>query len=298
MKLEAIWRRDGETGRAQANQWGVRYLASPASLIEDAAVDLVIAVVPTAVNHSIGLAAAGAKKPTLLEKPLAKNTSEGEEICAAFERVGSRLGCAQTLRMDPLVEKIAELLPTLGALMGFDLEQRIEPRGLAWEEQPAVSGGGVLIQTAIHSVDALRVVAGFPAVEVVSAVTGRVVYAANEDHGIVNLAVTGERTHGNTIIGTVSASKVGESRHMRHAYFCERGGLEADFIQRQIRLRKGSKTELIDIPAVPTVVRMLEGVALALETGGEMPVTGRDALETLKIVDAAYAKAALIHSPA
>src|SRR5438874_11263680 len=71
LALVALSRRDVPAGGAQAGDWGCRFHADWRALVEDPAVEAVISVVPPALHPAVAAAVAGARKPLLIEKPLA-----------------------------------------------------------------------------------------------------------------------------------------------------------------------------------------------------------------------------------
>lgn len=278
--LAAAWRRDQEQGKAQCEALGCRFEPDVHRLIAAADVDALVVVVPVGEHVNLACRIAEVSKPLLLEKPMARTVREAETICAAFETSRTALMVAQTLRFDPLTRALQAESHNLGRLTGFGFEQRLENRGLRWEDDPRASGGGVLIQTAIHTVDALRVVTG-RSLELVHATIGRVHYQHNEDIGLLHLSSEG-------ILGDVRASKVGRSRHMRFALYFEDGGLEADYIDRALYSTEGQTRTARVVPAEPTVPAVLSAFVAHVRGEGPNPVPGRDALESLRVIDAAY----------
>ena len=278
-RLSVCWRRDAVLGRADAARWGARFEPDLEAAVASA--DAVIAVVPAGMHLQVARIAALARKPLLLEKPLARTAAEGAAICELFESAQTPLTVAQTLRFDPLTEALREKAAALGTLRGFSFEQRIEPRGLVWEEDPQLSGGGVLLQTGIHTVDAVRVICGEPRLQ--NAVLERVHYQHHEDHALLVLRTA-------TALGTVATSKIGGARHVRFALYLDQGGLEADYIGRRLIEVRGRSQQITSISEAPTVARVAAAWVKFLRAEGPNPVPGRDALRSLALVDAAYQK--------
>jgi predicted dehydrogenase len=97
------------------------------------------------------LAALGAGKHVLCEKPFARTLAEAEEMAAAAERAGTANAMAFEFRYVPAVIAIKELIDNghLGAMreveiarMGRDLLERMTARGPSWWFS-AAKGGGV-----------------------------------------------------------------------------------------------------------------------------------------------------------
>ena len=291
-RLQAIWRRDESAGRAMAARWSATYHPTLEGLLDDDDVEAVIMTVPSGLHRDWAPLVADRRKPLLLEKPIASSVAAGEEIIRAFERNDLPLTIAQTLRFDPLLNAARDAIAPLGRLVGFGFEQRLEPRGLPWEEDPVLAGGGVLAQTAIHAVDALRVLVGPTSVGVEHTRIGRMGYRANEDFATVILSLSGGLCPPDTsIVGNISTSKTGASRHHRYALFHREGGVEIDFIDRELIETTGRQRVRRNVPGQPTVPAVVSAFVRFLRGLAPNPVEPRDALASLRIIDDAYSAA-------
>ncbi len=278
--LSAAWRRDAREGAEQCRKLSCRFEPDLERLLAAADLDAFCLVVPAGEHRRLACKIAERGKPLLIEKPLARTVPEAVEIIGAFERARTPLVVGQTLRFDPLTRALRERSAQFGRLTGFGFEQRLENRGLAWEDEPKTSGGGVLIQTAIHTVDALRVITGRE-LELLAATLGRVHYQNNEDVGLLHLRA-------GDVVGDLRVSKIGRSRHMRFALYFEDGGLEADYIERTLYETHGRDRSAVAVPEVPTVPLLLRAFAAHLRGEIENPVPPRDALESLRVIASAY----------
>lgn len=292
MHLAAVWRRDGEKGRIQAEALGCAFCGDIGSLIVRQDVQAIIAAVPASLNRSIVELAADFGKPCLVEKPVSISVADGMAMLDAVELNNSRLTIAQTLRFDPLTIALRERVGELGPVLGLSFEQRLEPRGLAWEDKLGVAGGGVLIQSAIHTLDALRWTTRADRVEVRQGITQRVLSSQCEDHALLHLGVTGECTDNRTVLAQLAVSKIAQARQMRFALHCEQGLLEADFVERCLRLRRDAATEQQAMPARPTLPLLLRAWRDYLRDEGPNPVPAQEGLAALRLVQDAYQRAA------
>lgn len=282
-RLTGLWRRDPARAASDAHELGVPALPDPAAVLEVA--DAAVIVVPASEHLPLAELAARKGLPTLLEKPLARTVAEGTAIIEAFESRGGRLMVAHTLRFDPLTLALRDLADQSGELRGFDLEQRLEPRGLAWELDPALAGGGVLLQTGIHGLDALRFINRRP-LALVSAQLDHLLGNRTEDHAAVALRV-GDAP------GLLRTSKIGGSRHHRFALYFAELGAEADYIARTLTVVRGRVRETTPMPERPTVAEGLRAfVTWVRGERADCPVPAREALEAVAIVDAAYRRVA------
>jgi predicted dehydrogenase len=291
-ELTAVWRRDREQGERLADELDVRFEPSVEALIAADDVDAIVIVVPVALHAELALKVAAAKKPLLLEKPLARSLEEAARIRQAFDSVHVPLMIAQTLRFDPLVSRLRARAHEVGDLRGFRFEQRIEPRGLAWEDDLELAGGGVLIQTGIHTLDALRYVTGADRIRVRHAELARMQYRNAEDHAVVLLDIEGStipnKSSAAPVLGDVATSKIGRSRHLRLTLFLESCALEADLVRRTLSEIHGRETTSIEVPEEPTVVAAFSAFIRCVRDGAPNPVTAEDAMRSLALVEAAY----------
>ena len=141
-ELAAISRRS-EEGRALAGQWRCRWHADWQDLINDPTVDCLIAALPPMLNREVAAACALARKPLLLEKPMACTVADAEAIGETFYRTGVPLTIGQTLRYNPVIQAFRDRLAQIGPLLGFSTNQRLEPSPLGWMDDPELAGAGV-----------------------------------------------------------------------------------------------------------------------------------------------------------
>lgn len=287
--LAAVWRRDADAGRQQAETWGCRFETDPAAVVDAPDVDAVITAVPVGGHATIAALVADKKKPLLSEKPLGRSYEEAESIRDRFDSAGVPLTVAQTLRFDPLVEALTERIENRGGLTGFCLEQRIEPRNVGWEDDREAAGGGVLLQTAIHTVDALWTIARPKTFTVEHARFAHHVYQDLEDHALLTVALGDCATSKlDRVVGHVAASKIGGSRHMRFAFYTETVGYEADFIARTLTEVRGRERTVENVPEQYTVAKVAAAFVRSLN-GEPNPVPGAEGVRAVKVVSDAYA---------
>ncbi len=160
LALAALCRRDAVRGREQARALGCRFHDDWAALIADPAVEAVIAVVPPTLHPALAAAVAAARKPLLIEKPLAPTAAAAREMVRVLGAAGVPVLMAHTLRWNTVVRAIRERLPSLGPLRALYLNQRFEPSSLAWLDDPRTAGGGIILHTGVHSFDLVRWLTG------------------------------------------------------------------------------------------------------------------------------------------
>jgi predicted dehydrogenase len=146
---------------ALARPFGAKVVADWRQLVEDPAVDVVIVATPHNSLAEITLGAVDAGKHVLVEKPAARFASELEPVIVARDRNHVQVHVGYNHRHHRSLRKARELISSgaLGELMfirgryghggriGYDRE---------WRADPALSGGGELIDQGPHLIDLSR----------------------------------------------------------------------------------------------------------------------------------------------
>mgnify|MGYP001817677437 CR=1 FL=1 len=279
MQLTAIARRS-EQGREQAGQWGARYYEDYTELIESDQVEAVIAAVPPGLNRDITLLCSKAKKPLLLEKPLALSSSEGRDIIGMMKRAQTPLTVGQTLRYNPVIEKLRSELPNQGRLFTVYANQRLEPSTLQWLENPAEAGGGITFHIAVHVFDALHYITGLKVTRV-SAMC-RICKTKNlEDMALIHVEMEGG------VAGIVDVSKLSTSRSGRYEFICEKSQLHGDQIHGYVDVISDAREQRIgNFDALSTIPLLLEQWKLFVRGERDNPVTGEDGLYAIRVSEA------------
>ena len=174
-ELVAVMRRRGDLAKDYAERHGVpRWYDNAATLISDSEVDAVYIATPPSSHKEYTLMSAAAGKPVYVEKPMALNFAECEEMIAACRRAGVPLFVAYYRRALPRFLKIKELVDS-GAIgevrfVHITFYQPMTPEDQnpgtqTWRVDPAVGGGGRFVDLASHMLDFLDYTLG-PIVEV------------------------------------------------------------------------------------------------------------------------------------
>jgi len=110
-KLVAVMRRNGEKARDYAKRHGVpRWYDSADALIHDTDVDAIYIATPPSSHAAYAIAAMQAGKPVYVEKPMALNGAECEQMLQVSETTGVPLFVAYYRRCLPYFVKVKELL--------------------------------------------------------------------------------------------------------------------------------------------------------------------------------------------
>ena len=144
-EVAAVGGRSVERARVFADAHGVgRWHGSYEALLADPRVEAVYISVPTVHHHRWGMAALRAGKHVLLEKPMALNLREAEELVAEAAARGLLLQEAYHYRHHPLALRLRALATGsgLGRLRRLELEfDLLDPKALGLGAQPAEHAG-------------------------------------------------------------------------------------------------------------------------------------------------------------
>jgi len=168
--LVAVMRRNGMLAKDYAERHEVpRWYDDAAKLIHDPQVDAVYIATPPSSHKQYTLMAATAGKPVYVEKPMALNFAECQEMIAACKTAGVPLFVAYYRRALPRFLKIKELVDSevIGQVR-FVSVTLCEPASNAnvnaatppWRVVPEISGGGLFVDLASHMLDFLDYVFG------------------------------------------------------------------------------------------------------------------------------------------
>ncbi len=279
--LVALSRQDATAGAEQARALGARFHPDWRTLVADPDVDAVVSVVPPTLHPAIADAVAAAGKPLLIEKPLAIDGATAAAIVARLR--AARVPClmAHTLRWNTIVRTLRDRLPSVGPLRALVLNQRFEPSRLAWLDDPAICGGGILLHTGVHSFDLVRFLTGR---EVVRAWcrSARVDTARTEDNFTAMLELDAPLP---LVVVTGSRSTAGRSGLIDAAG--AHGQLIGDHVLGFAYGGRGLERTPIDLPtAVPTVREALHAFVRLVRDGDAPPVTIEDGARAVLIAEA------------
>ena len=165
--LVAVMRRDIDKARDFAQRHGVpRVHATADDLIADPDVDVIYIATPPSSHCELALAVARARKPCLVEKPMAMTHAECMQMVDAFASAGCPLWVAYYRRALPRYLLVRDLLRdgAIGRVTSAHIEvfDRLATgdRAKGWRFDPAVSGGGLFLDMGSHCIDMIDFLIG------------------------------------------------------------------------------------------------------------------------------------------
>ncbi|RNI21987.1 Gfo/Idh/MocA family protein [Rufibacter latericius] len=168
-QLVAVMRRDGEKAKDYAQRHNVpKWYDNAQALIHDPEVDAVYIATPPGSHAEYTLQVAAAGKPVYVEKPMALNHAQCQEMVKACQQAQVPLFVAYYRRRLPSFLKVKELVDA-GAIGEVKLvnirlyhpaQENLNQNDLPWRVQPEIAGGGLFFDLAPHQLDYLDYLLG------------------------------------------------------------------------------------------------------------------------------------------
>jgi predicted dehydrogenase len=168
--LVAVMRRSGALAKDYAERHGVPHWHDDAqALISSPEVDAVYVATPPAFHKEYTILSARAGKPVYVEKPMALNFEECQEMLEACRSARVPLFVAYYRRALPRFLKVKELVESkaIGEVRFITLTlyepprpEELDPDTLPWRVIPEIAGGGRFVDLASHTLDFLDYVLG------------------------------------------------------------------------------------------------------------------------------------------
>ena len=136
--------------------------ADYADVVAMEGVDAVVVALPPALHADATIAALRAGKHVYVEKPLATSLDDAARVVAAWEGTSLTGMMGFNYRFNPIVREARARIASgeIGALVGARTVFTTPPRTLAaWKRQRS-TGGGVLLDLAVHHIDLVRFLLG------------------------------------------------------------------------------------------------------------------------------------------
>ncbi|MBY0147095.1 Gfo/Idh/MocA family protein [Neobacillus niacini] len=289
-ELAAVMRRTGELAEDYAKRHHVsKWYDDAQSLINDPDVDIIYIATPPGAHLEYTIMAAKAGKPVYVEKPMARNYRECQEMITACKNAGVPLFVAYYRRGHERFLKIKELLDSgvIGQVRMVSSTQyqpvskdMMDVETLPWRVQPELSGGGLFFDLASHTLDILDFLLG-PITSVQGFASNQAGYYKAEDivtgtyqfesgvHGVGNWCFTAfEYVDENVLIGSKGKITFSTFGHIL-AITTAQGTEEFTF----------EPPQHVHQPLVETIVKELTG------EGGLCPSTGLTGARTSWLMD-------------
>lgn len=283
--LIAVSRRNAQQGAAFAREHGVRFHHDYHALIADPEVDVVIVVTPPVFTSSICMAAIQAKKPLLIEKPLACTGVAAKAMAEAAETAGVPLMTAHTLRFDSAIHALKTEISKASRAHYLALTYRIERNRVVSKDPVDYGQRGILLEIGTHLFDLIRFLMEDEVIQV------RCELDYLESETAESRALVSLHTRKN-VSCIVDVSWISTGRVSRVEWIGSDAHISADWVQhRMCRIGLEQHADEWSVPPCYTVAETIRAFLAALTQGGPMPITGWDGYKAVAIADACYESA-------
>lgn len=161
-ELAAVYDIDQAPLQQLAGKYGARAYTDYLLLLEDPDLDVINICTPSGLHASMGVAAAGAGKNVLMEKPMALSLGDADMLIEACEKAGVTLGVVHQNRFKPAILRLSKAMEEgrFGRVMHANATVRWNRNKdyygkKTWRRLKSM-GGGVLLNQAIHNIDLLQ----------------------------------------------------------------------------------------------------------------------------------------------
>ena len=301
--LVAVADSDGQIAQAVAKRYGACAYTDLTQLLDEKKPDAVTIAVPTVDHLDVAFQVIQRKIHLLIEKPIAFNADEGQQIIVAAEQAGVRLMIGHIERFNPAVIALKAHLAAgeLGRVFQID----------AHRQGPfpvRINDVGVVIDLAVHDLDVMRYVTGAEVTRVY-AETERRIDSTREDLliGLVRLS--------DGAIGTLTTNWLTPTKIRELFVTGERGMFRVDYLTQDLYFfenatANGGDWETLRILRGVSEGRMIrhvvakkeplraeqEAFLASVRAQVPVPVTGLDGLKALELAQAMTASG-LEHRP-
>ncbi len=252
---------------------------------------LVSIVVPTALHSRAALAAMRRGVHVLVEKPIAIDENEAEEMIAAAKKHNVKLMVGHIERFNPAVRELKKRLEAneLGDIYKIDVE-RIGPF------PQRVVDTGVINDLSVHDLDIIRFLTGAVPIRMY-AETQQKIHGTHED-SVVALV-----RYPNDLIAVLNINFLSPQKIRRISIFGQKGMFRADYLHQTLDFYRNpsyseqaaknrnswqiseGKAKAVSIQKKEPLLAELEAFVAAVRGLIRVPVTGEDGLTVLRLAN-------------
>jgi predicted dehydrogenase len=278
---------DAESAASLVRGTEAAVFSSHLDLATGAACDAVIVTTPPATHARIAIDLMSWEIPVLCEKPLSVDLDSARQMARTAEEHGVLLSMASKFRFTDDVIGAREMIAAgeIGTpLILENVFTGVVDMTRRWNANPAVSGGGVLIDNGTHSVDIVRYLLG-PITAVFAVAWPRLQPIEVED-GVTLVA----RTASGALATVETSWSVHKDRGVFIGIYGTEGAVEVGWKGSRLRRRHGGPWEPFGTgyDKVAAFARQIEHFVGALR-GEPKPLPDvADALASVSVIQAAY----------
>lgn len=301
-----IYSRSEHRAQALARKYGIRkWTTDLDEAIQGSDAEVVDVCLPNFLHYAAVLASAKARKHIIVEKPLAMNLDEADEMIQACNSAGVKLMYAEELCFAPKYERVRKLARSGALGKIYQLRQCEKHSGphSDWFYDVNLSGGGVLMDMGCHAIEWFRwMLGGKPIVKSVFATMSTVLHknrTTGEDNsicivefedGVIGIAEDSWAKHGGMddrieVYGTAGVAYADLFQGNSALTYSEIG---YDYAMEKASTTKGWSFTVFEEAFNQGYPQELRHFIQCVQTDEEPRVTGEDGRAVLEIICASY----------
>lgn len=272
--LTALCDIDEERARTYGEKYRVRWYSDTVDMVAKEKLDAATVCTPTSTHLDLAIKTIEAGLHTFVEKPLTYASSDGQRIVEAAEARRVILTVGYIERYNPAVAELKKTLERgrIGEPLLLEFHRENKWGG-------TVKDVGVITDTSVHDIDTARwMFGGEP--RVVFARTGSVL-SKHEDFAAIILGFDGQRT------AFITSNWVTPKRVRQLVTVCTEGVATLDFVTQELRIDDSSGTSVPRRQWQEPLMLELKSFIECIEMKKPPLVTGKDAVNTTKVAEAA-----------
>ena len=282
LTIAACYSRSQEKREKFAAKYGCVAARSYEEMLSDRSIEGIINTTPNGVHLETTLAAAAARKPTFLDKPIANTIDDARAITEACRKARVVLALGYQRRRESHFRWIKENIGQFGKLVNAEANISRDRLGkidlTSWRYTSAGMPGGVMLQIGIHYTDVLEYLMG-----PVKAVDGRFerLVLPGDNPDVASLILE----HENGALSTLNASYASASEYyLMNVYGKEATAFFTLFDGLRVLKRGSDKPEKVSVPKNDPIVEELEEFARAVRGEREPEMDGERATRSLAVI--------------
>lgn len=290
VEIVGIWDADATRGQAQAAHFATRYFDAIDALL-DLGLDAVVICSENANHRQHVEAAAGKVKAILCEKPISTSVADAQAMIDRCQSTNTRLQIAFPVRFSQPVQDLKRRIERgdFGRVFSVKCTNHGRNPG-GWFVDPALSGGGAVLDHTVHVIDLLRWFWGTEVSEVYAEIGKNLFTHVSpiDDAGLLSFQLA------NGVYGTLDTSWSRPSSYptwgdVKIEVLGEKGLVCVDAFAQQLSVSSNQSGSThwvgwgsdIDYGLVSDFVDMVR-------SGRESSITGTDGLRAMEVALAAY----------
>jgi len=288
VELVALADSDEELLKETAEQYDVKSFSDYKELLNNEELDMVSVVVPTKLHKEVALAAIEKGLHVLIEKPIALDEKDAEEIITAAKKKNVKIMIGHIERFNPAVIELRKHLKDAGEIYKIDV-QRIGPY------PGRVTDIGVITDLSVHDLDIITFLLNEMPVRIYAETQQKI--HTKEDSVVALL------TYPNELVAVLNINFISPTKIRQLNIFGTKGMFRVDYLNQTLKFvqnpsysddmeKNGSawkvsegKTTDIEVNKKEPLLAEYEAFADSIINNNPSPCSGEDGLTALKLAN-------------